>query len=165
MTVIEAIKKLEQSDEYTSWKKEHPDAYLVHAFKMLDKANKDIWQIGYFNKGTNLISVFLVGAAITKNEDAEVFKEQEKLVHALDIKQIKIFEDDAIKRAEDVLGKEYKGTTIFKTFMILQNLENIGQIWNVTFITEQFKTVNVKIDAQKGDCIGHKLVSLISEHH
>ncbi len=165
MKVLKTIQKLEKSKEYSSWKKIHAKSYLVHVFRMFDDANKGIWQIGYFNPETNLISVFIVGDAITKNPDAEVFKEQEKLVNKLDTTKIKVDEDAAMKAGELVLAENYKGVSVFKSFMILQNLDEIGQVWNITFVTQQFKTVNVKIDAKDGKCISHKLISLISEEH
>ena len=164
MTVKEIISKLEKSTEFTSWKKGGHKAYLVHAFQMHDKANKDIWQIGYFNPETNLITVFEVGSVITRQKDAEVFKEQEKLVHPLILSDVQTDEIEAMEKANATLGENYKGVGVFKSFMILQNLDEVGQVWNVTFVTTQFKTVNVKIDAKTGDIVIHKAVSLIQEH-
>ncbi len=162
MSVIDVVKRLEKSKEFSSWRKIHHEAYLAHAFRMLDKPNESIWQIGYFNPASNLISVFVVDKDITKNEDAEVFKEQEKLVNTLDLKDMKINEDAALKKAEAVLNEKYKGMSVYKTFMILQNIEEFGTVWNITFITQQFKTVNVKIDAKSGECKQDKMVSLIA---
>ena len=159
--ILEKIKKLEDSKEFSSWKKDHKEAYLVHCFRMLDKQNENIWQIGYFNPKTHLISVFIVNESITKGEDAEVFKEQEKLVNKLKVEDVKVSEDEALSKAKEILNRDYKGSTVFKAFMILQNIDEVGQVWNVTFITEQFKTVNVKIDSKDGKCISHKMVSLI----
>ncbi|MEK6886954.1 MAG: hypothetical protein AABW88_03910 [Nanoarchaeota archaeon] len=157
----EAIKKLETSKEFDSWKKTHKEAYLVHFFKMLDKANESIWQIGYYSHKTNLISVFLVNGIIAKSEDSEVFKEQKKLVQPLKLEDAKIDDIKALQTADEILKKEYKGSTIFKSFMILQNIDGVGQVWNVTFVTNEFKTVNVKVNSKSGECISHKIVSLI----
>lgn len=156
--ISETIKKLEKSKEFTSWKKNYKKAYLAHAFKVIDNPG---WEIGYFNPGTNLITVFVVNGSITRNPDAEVFKEQEKLVNHLDIKKAKINEENALKNARKVLDENYKGTTVFKIFMILQDIDKIGQVWNITFVTEQFKTVNIKIDSSTGSCLSHKIVSLM----
>ncbi len=163
MNVIDIIKKLEDSKEFTSWIKNHKKAYLAHCFRMLDEVNSKIWQIGYFNPESNLITVFVVDDKITRNEDSEVFKEQKKLVNRLDVKEVKVTEDKALDNANEILGKEYKGSTVFKSFMILQNIDKIGQVWNITFVTQQFKTINIKIDSLKGTVIDHKMVSLIRE--
>ena len=157
----EAVNKLEKSKEFDSWKKTHKDAYLVHFFKMLDKANEKLWQIGYYSPKTNLISVFIVNGAITKSEDSEVFKEQKKLVQPLILKDAVIDDIKALETANKILNEKYKGSTVFKSFMILQNIDAVGQVWNVTFVTNEFKTVNVKINSKLGECISHKIVSLI----
>ena len=161
--ILDVIKKLEKSKEFSSWKKSHEETYLVHCFKMLDKQNENTWQIGYFNPGTHLISVFNVSDVIIKGEDAEVFKEQEKLVNKLEVEDVKVDEDEGLNKGKEVLAENYKGITIFKAFMILQNIDQVGQVWNITFITEQFKTVNVKIDSLTGKCLGHKMISLIQD--
>ena len=161
MEYSEALTKLESSKEFSSWKKTHKEAYLVHFFKMLDKANEKIWQIGYFNPKNNLITVFVVNGGITKNPDEEVFKEQKKLVKPLEIKNVKINHEKSMETAQNILNNNYKGSSVFKSFMILQNIDKIGQVWNITFVTNEFKTVNVKINSNNGECISHKIVSLI----
>jgi hypothetical protein len=161
MEVTNAIEKLEKSKEFASWRKDHSKAYLVHVFKMLDPANEKVWQIGYYNPTTNLISVFIVDAKIMKNEDAEVFKEQKKLVAPLQISTVSIDQAEALAKAKEILSENYKGSTLFKSFMILQNIDDIGQVWNITFLTQQFKTINVKVDSKTGECKSHKIVSLL----
>jgi len=160
MTVWEAIKRLESSKTFTSWKKNNQVSYLVHSFKMYGNGN-DEWQIGYFNPRTDLISVFVVDEKITKNEDAEVFKEQEKLVQPLELKEVQVSETEALEKAKEILEDDYREATVVKSFMILQNLETIGQVWNITFLTRQFKTINIKIDAKTGECKEQKVISLI----
>ena len=58
------------------------------------------------------------------------------------------------------VDENYKGSSMFKAFMILQNID-AGQVWNITFVTQQFKTINIKIDANTGSCVSHKMISLI----
>ena len=157
----EAVKRLEASTEFENWKKTHKDAYLAHFFRMLDKANENLWQIGYYSPKTNLISVFLVNGKITKSEDSDVFKEQKKLVKPLNLKDANVDGIKALESANKILKENYKGSTIFKSFMILQNIDSIGQVWNITFVTNEFKTVNVKINSKSGECVSHKIVSLI----
>jgi len=163
MQHTEALTKLEKSEKFTSWKKSHKQAYLVHFFRMLDKLNEKLWQIGYYSPKTNLISVFVVNGGIMKSEDSEVFKEQKKLVLPLKLDDVSINDDEAMKTAEKILENNYKNSTIFKTFMILQKIEKIGQVWNITFVTNEFKTINVKINSGNGECITHGIVSLIQK--
>jgi len=163
MTVLAVIEKLEKSDEFNSWKKKFEKAYLVHVFKMLDDLNKDIWQIGYFNPETSLITVFVVNGTITRNPDAEIFQEQKRMVNKLIREDIKIDEDQALEAGKKVLEEHYKGTQVFKTIMILQDIQDVGQVWNFTFVTQQFKTVNVRIDSKTGEVKSHKMVSLLQD--
>ncbi len=161
MNVLETIKNLETSKEYKEWKKSYKKTYLAHAFTVLDEKTKG-WEIGYYNPDTNLITVFtVVDEKITRNPDAEVFKEQEKLVSPLDFKKVKIDGEKALENAKKILDENYKGNIVFKTFMILQHIDKLGQVWNITFVTEQFKTINIKLDAASGDCKDHKIVSLM----
>ena len=97
MGLFTKIEKLEDSEEFKNWKKDHEKAYLVHAFIMLDSANIDAPQVGYFDPETHLISVFVVGESITKNEDSEVFQEQKKLVNELNVETVKVTEEGAIE--------------------------------------------------------------------
>ena len=53
------LEKLEASKEFTEWKKDNPDTYLVHFFKMLDKENVNEWQIGFYNSNKRMITTFV----------------------------------------------------------------------------------------------------------
>ena len=46
-----------------------------------------------------------------------------------------------------------------KIIAIIQNLDK-EQIWNVTFLTQSFKTLNLKIKSDNGEIIEKKLDSL-----
>ena len=44
---------------------------------------------------------------------------------------------------------------------ILQNLGEFGNIWNITYVTHSFKTLNIKINAENGKILHHSLDSLM----
>ena len=48
-----------------------------------------------------------------------------------------------------------------KEVVILQNLD-VGQVWNITYITKSFQTLNIKIDAETGDVLEDKLHQIFS---
>ena len=48
-----------------------------------------------------------------------------------------------------------------KTIVILQNLSEFGNIWNITYVTHSFKTLNMKINAENGKILHHDIVSLM----
>jgi hypothetical protein len=160
MEIKDIIKLLESNSEYRDWKKIHKTYYLVHLFKMADEANKDIWQIGYYGKEEDKITTFLVEKDIVKViPEGEIFREEEHSLKKLDLLNVKIDYSEALKIAHELHAKNYKQEQIFKAIMILQHLEE--QIWNVTFVTSSFKTLNIKINAETGQIISHDIQSLI----
>ncbi len=159
--MLEAIKRLENSPEFVEYKKDNPDAFLVHVFYMLDEANKNAIQIGYYSKASDKITTFIIDKeSITKNPEAEVFKEQETIMNPINIDGVKIGVDEALKIAEELQKEKYKEHSPVKQIAILQHLP-VGQVWNVTFVTRAFKTLNVKIDSNTGKVVSDKLLSII----
>jgi hypothetical protein len=160
MEIKDTVKLLEANSEYKDWKKIHKKYYLVHLFKMADEANKDIWQIGYYCKEEDKITTFLLEKDIVKViPEGEIFREEEHTLQELDLSKVKIDYPEALKIAHELHAKNYRQEQIFKAIMILQHLED--QIWNVTFVTNSFKTLNIKINAESGNLISHDLQSLI----
>jgi hypothetical protein len=45
--------------------------------------------------------------------------------------------------------------------ILLQNLPEHGQIWNITIVTTTFSVINIKIDSKNGTVIKHSKESLI----
>ena len=66
------------------------------------------------------------------------------------------------KIADKLKREKYKNETLTKKIIILQNLKEFGHIWNLTFLTSSFKTLNIKIDANSGKILKKKLASLIT---
>lgn len=160
MEIKEVIDKLCQNPEFKEWKKHDKECYLVHAFKMLDDLNENIWQIGYYNKKNDKITTFFI-----ENDDIkiipeeEVYKKEKKEIKKLDIKKVKISMQDSLKKANELLKNKYKESSM-KTVLILQNIDE-GLVWNITFVTNSFKTLNVKIDANNGKILKHELTPLM----
>ena len=161
MQIKNLIKNLKSSSEFKNWRKTHKQDYLVHIFKMIDKANQDIWQIGYYSKENDKITTFILEKTkVTIVPEAEIFRKEKHEIKALDLKKIKIDFKQAIDKAKELQKKEYKTEKSLKEFTILQHLENF-QVWNTTFVTTSFKTLNMKINAETGKIETHDLRSLI----
>ena len=47
-----------------------------------------------------------------------------------------------------------------KIIMLIQNHNKLGNIWNITYVTESFKTLNIKIDAASGKIVRDELIEL-----
>lgn len=160
MEIKEVIENLCSHSEFKEWKKTHKDCYLVHAFKMPDDANENIWQIGYYDKKKDKITTFFIEQGDVKIiPEEEVYKREKKAVKELDIDKVKINVNKALEKANEILKEKYK-EQVMKTVIILQNIEE-GLVWNITFVTNSFKTLNIKVDAANGKVVKHELTSLM----
>jgi hypothetical protein len=156
MEFKEIIQKAENTDEFKEFKKHHEEAYLVHIFKM-SGVNP---QVGYFSKKTKKITTFELGDSININEEAP-FQEQEHDIKELNIEKIKLDYDDALTKANEVKKESYEHELVNKEIIVIQHLQEECQVYNITFITQAFKTLNIKINAETGEVISHNLANLV----
>jgi len=155
----ETLKKLENSKEFKEWKKDNPDVFLSYGFLIVRENQTDDWKIGYYHKKDDKISSFIVGEKIDIEPESEVFKKEKTKVNELDLAKVKFDIDKAIEIAKKLQEEKYKNEKSQKSIIILQKLK-IGQIWNITYITYNMNTLNIKIDTQTGKILEHKLSSL-----
>jgi uncharacterized membrane protein YkoI len=78
----------------------------------------------------------------------------------LSVEDVKIELDEAMKNARKFQEKEYPKEKSMKEIVILQKLDS-GQVYNVTFVTQAFNTLNIKLDSKTGKVVKHKLMSLM----
>jgi len=156
MEIKDVLKRLEGSSEFKEWKKKNKDSFLAHVFKMLDEANKNDWQIGYYNKDDTITTFILTPRGINIAETENIFKRPEAKVKRLEKEKIKIDITKALEKAEKIQTKEYKQEMPFKIITILQRLD-IGQVYNITYITQSFKVLNFKIDSSSGKVLKKSL--------
>ena len=149
MEIKDTLKRLEESSEFKKWKKNHKDSFLAHIFKMLDDANRDDWQIGYYNKDDTITTFIITKDDIKIAETENIFKKPDAKIEKLEEEKIKIDITNALETAEKTQAKEYKQETPYKIITILQKL-NIGQVYNITYVTQSFKVLNFKIDSSTG---------------
>jgi len=163
MDLKPACKKLEESADFRKWKKEHKSAYFSYAFKIPQEMDLKEWQLGYYDKKRDRITTFVVGENNIKiRPEEEVFKKDGMEVNGIQIDKVKITFDSAIGKANEFQQKNFPKDRSVKTIVILQNMPNLGNIWNITYITETFNTLNMKIDASSGRVLEHNLASVFS---
>ena len=159
MELKDVILLLEQNNQFKQWQKAHTAYFLAHAFVMLDEFNVDIWQIGFFDAQKNLMTTFFVEKSEVKIiPDQEVLKSDIEIV-PLKINEVKISSLEAMKIACDVFKKEFANVNVIKTFFIIQQIKDAA-VYNVTFFTRAFKSLNVKIAAVDGKILHHSESSL-----
>jgi hypothetical protein len=155
----EAIVKLECSAVFKDWKKQNKKSYLANFFAMIENQdNNTEWHVGYYNPEKDRIVSFIVGEEITKTPESEVFKEKDRVLK-LDMSKIKIDFKQAIINALNFQEQKYPGNTPLKKIILLQNYDS-HYIYNITFVTQTFKTLNIKVSSQDGRIISDKIHSI-----
>ncbi|MBD3310343.1 hypothetical protein GF351_03935 [Candidatus Woesearchaeota archaeon] len=163
MRLKQALQRLEKDSTFREWEKKHKNYCLAHCFVMLDDLNKHIWQIGYYSKDKDKITTFVIQPdSIQIAEDADVFRKPGTKIRPVDMEKVNIDIDKAIEIADTCQRENYKGNDPSKAVIILQNLDDYGQVFNITFVTQTMKTLNFKISSDKGKLLKHECVELFS---
>lgn len=154
-----SLAKLTSHTVFKDWHKTHQDCFLAHGFMMLDEANKDTWQIGFYNPANSMMTTFLIGKTIEHTAEQEVLASDGQ-VQKLKVENVKILPETALATSKEILKKEFAKEIPIKEFFIIQQLDN-QTIFNITYFTQSFKTVNVKIDTTSGEVISKNIQVLM----
>src|SRR3989344_1888470 len=159
MDFHQALARLTSHTIFKDWHKKHADSFLAHGFMMLDEANKDIWQIGFYNPKTSKMTTFMVGKTIEHTVEQEVL-ESGAPIQNLSVEDVKVSPEKALSIAKELLKKEFAKELPIKEFFIIQRIEG-KTVFNITYFTQSFKTVNIKIDAKSGEIISKNIQALM----
>ena len=154
----EALKILEKSKEFKEWKKKNPKAYLSYGFFVVEDVDSR-WKIGYYHKKHDRVTSFNIGEKITIEPEEELFRKEKKEVGKIELGKIKHDLADAVTIAVNLQKEEFATEDPKKIIAILQKLDK-WQVWNITFLTQSFNTLNVKIKSDNGRVVEKKLSSL-----
>jgi hypothetical protein len=150
MQIKEIIAKAQTSEEYKKFHKEQPDAYLTHVFFMDDGKGIGAYDVGFYSKKAQKIASFEVtDSGVCLKDLSEPFREPGKEIDKLDMAKVKITPEDAIETAKALQKEKYPQSIPTKRIVILQNF-NKHHIWNITYVTMKFETLNIKVDAETG---------------
>lgn len=155
MDVLDMIQRLLDSSEFSAWSTAHPKAYLAHVFCMVEKEGRS-WQVGFVDDG--LVTVFEMGQNIKQLPADKPFTEPGKIVPKLDKFAIKLDLDAALEKASALQQEKYPADKPFKTIVILQCIDD-RVVYNITYVTQSFKTLNIRVAAENGSIVSDKLVS------
>jgi len=163
MELIQALEKLKKSKKFIDLNKITKDIYFSYALIMLENNNIGPWHLGFYNKSTDKMITFIVdNEEIKMEKEEEIFKKPDMEVKQIDIEKVKIPYIEILKKAGEFQKKNYPNELTNKRIAVLQNLEDYGTVWNITYITNAFNTLNMKINAINGKILHHKLESLMS---
>ncbi len=158
MTYEVALKSVEDSDEYNQWRLKDPDSYLSYLFTVIEENQKPIWDVGYYNPNSKSVIVFSVRTeGVFLHDEAKAMNTKE--AYKLESDKVKIDDQEAYEILSKLKEKKMPKSQIIKTVCILQQ-NNTTPIWNMTSITNDFKTWNVKIDASNGKVLDEKPIKL-----
>ncbi len=164
----ETVSRLLESDAFREWKNKHPDAYLVHVFALAENlSGSDAqqlpalggWQVGYYLKKQDRVVTFTLADTIEASDPSEAFKEKGEPIGQLDMGDVKIGIDEALRLAKETQERQYPNDRPNNIIIVLQHLE-MGTVYNITAVTASFNTLNMKIDAENGTVLEHKLSRL-----
>lgn len=162
MNLQEALDILKGDDAFTGWREDNKDAYLSHVFRMLEQG-KDDWQLGYYSAKDDRITTFLVAEnKVEIRPDEEIFKEEHTTVKPLDLDKATKSLHDIIEAAKRYQEENHPKDKPMKIIAILQNLQEAGQVWNLTLITQAFNTLNLKLDPATAEVRDSKITSIFS---
>ena len=135
---------------------------LINAFYMQSQQFEPHWQFGFFCDETQKITSFVVNEqAVSENNADDAMKEPDAAVLTLDMAQIQISETEAYATALTLAQIEYKGAVPQVKIFLLQHDTQLGHVWNITFVTQDYQVLNIKIAAQTGVVLTHNAHSLL----
>lgn len=157
ITMIKVYDELQKNKEFQDWRKEHKDSFLTH---ILNIDQGDDYQLGYADKKGEQITSFLIkNDSISIEESEEIFKDPDTKLLGLDISKVKMSFDQALAKASAFQQEKYSKHGVKNKIVILQHL-SVGQVYNITFVTDTFHTINLKLDASTGEIVEESLTSL-----
>ena len=154
----EALDELKNSKIFKDWAKDNSKCYLSFGFVLIK--GEDLWRIGYFHPDDEQVTSFVIDEEIKIEPEDESFKKPESEVKELNPDDIQVSYSQALKLAEELQQEKYKQEIPMKIVMIVQNHNELGNIWNITYVTQSFKTLNIKVDASSGDIVRDELIEL-----
>lgn len=157
-----ALKKLEESKNFRDWRKKNKNDYFSYAFN-IPQEMPDEWQLGFYSNKKDKLTTFVINSSsVSIRPEEEIFKKGKTKINEIELEKINLTFNDAISKANEFQSKSYPKDKSIKTIAVLQNIAGYGNIWNITYVTESFNTLNMKIGASNGKILEHNLSSVFS---
>lgn len=151
MILKEFLKFIEDSQEFKQFKETNPDAILADVFT----TEKEDWQLDYYSQKKDKITSFTFENEKISSKESELFRKEKKEIIPLNLNNIKI----PLKKAIEKINNEVKETPS-NVIVVLQVIDE-KETWNITYLTTSFRTINFKIDAISGEIISRDETSII----
>ena len=97
---------------------------------------------------------------VTQGASDEIFKKPESTIHPLAKEDIQIPFVKALYAAEKLQATEFEAESPLKIMVILQHLPEHGAVYNITYITQAMKALNMRISSVDGSVVKKQLTPL-----
>ena len=165
MDVIEKIEELEGKKEFKNWRKTNKHSFLSYVMRVVENPPNDEWQVGFFDREKDKITTFgMTPKAISINSDEDVFKKEEEVIEEIERSKVKVSLMDAVDASRTMQEKKFPAQKPIKIISILQHLPELGTVWNVTYVTTNFSTLNFKISSENKKILDTKETKLFEFH-
>ncbi|MEM0231453.1 MAG: hypothetical protein QXW00_03715 [Candidatus Woesearchaeota archaeon] len=157
----EALARLKESSKFKKWKSLHPNDFLASAFTIMEGKSAE-WQFSFYNVEKDSVVSFVVSEnEIGMLPESAVLKEPEHRMLEIRDSDIKLDIHGAIEVASKHQTKNYPKEKPIKIIAVLASSEG-RNIWSITYLTQNFKTLVMKVDAESGEMLSEKIVSFFS---
>lgn len=155
LDLVESVERVSKSAEV---KDALTDAYFCSAITfVLPGKPVEYWDLNYYNpKRCDISHIHVTSDSLEMKSVDKPLKQNEP--KKIDLKNVCIGIDDALKTAADIQEKNYK-SAVQKIFASLFSEDSA--VWGITYILTNMKIVQIKIDAQSGKTIDSKLIDFM----
>ncbi|MGM5481386.1 MAG: hypothetical protein ACQESE_03165 [Nanobdellota archaeon] len=147
------LKKVINSEEYRTFKEEHNNYYLAHGFVQLDEQGNESkeWQIGFYSETEDNIATFLTDP-VKFNTFEKALKNEHAIIEELTETEKFIKTDKARTIVKEHTVENYPREKITTMIIVIQVIDG-KQTYNITAVTESFSMIICKIDAKTGEIV------------
>jgi len=157
MNLLTLITKIENSAEFSKFKKENPRAELCAGFFILDfKPKHETYSLDY-KAGDKIFSFSLGDNDKIEMREEEIIRGERKL-EPINPK-IEVDVENLLEICEEEFLNNKIGKKIEKIIAVLQNTDN-KTIWNLTCMAEGFSIIMIHIDSLTGKILKFEKKSL-----
>ena len=156
------ISDVMDSQEFSSFKKEHPTYSLAHGFCQLDTDNNEqkTWQLGLYCPDNDQLAVFNT-EPISFTGFEKAFKSDKSTITPLSNTDTLISTENALSTVKNDIKATYPSEVI-RTVLVIVQVKNDNPVYAITAITDAFSMLIYNIDAITGNVISSKKDSVLN---
>jgi len=156
-----AMEKLKASPEFSRWRAKSPKDCLASAFTIIE-GKEPQWQACFYDSKKDRVTTFTItGNLVSVQPESEVFKEPGKKMERIDEENVRIDLPQLISITSGLQREKYPSEKPMKIIAVLTGCGN-GALWSVTYLTQSFKTLVIKVDAKSGEVVSDAIISFFS---